>query len=85
MQKPINMFISVKYGDDELEIFNANCISVVLLACIKETCGIVDDSTTIDLCDETGLVKNLSSHADEYASNYLAHRGIYILVKVDRK
>eukprot|EP01135_Chromosphaera_perkinsii_P004292 Nk52_evm4s276 gene=Nk52_evmTU4s276 len=118
------MFISVKYGEDELEIFNANCISIVLLAAIKEACGqetlmgqgqgqgdlanfanntstatnsnglgvaagaggasAAYNNVTVDLCDETGLVKNLSNHLDDYASSYLAKGGVYILVRVDK-
>ncbi|XP_070578987.1 uncharacterized protein [Ptychodera flava] len=37
------MFITVKYGDDKSEIFNPNCLNVILLHNIRERCDCDDE------------------------------------------
>eukprot|EP01136_Pigoraptor_vietnamica_P018175 Opistho-1_new@64388 len=77
------MFISVKYADNRTLLFNPNCLSVILLRCIKERCGYPGE-VAVDLADEQGWVKNLSSHLDEYADKFLTARASYVLVKMEK-
>lgn len=39
----------------------------------------------LDLCDSEGQVKNLPYHKYEYASNLVAGRESYILLRVERE
>lgn len=75
-------FITVKYGDNSEKIFNPNCVSSVLLAFIKISCGFDDESYQIDLATESGEVIDLANHGKEYAKKYLDDRRAYILVKI---
>jgi len=61
----------VKYGDNSEKIFNPNCVSSVLLAFIKISCGFDDESYQIDLATESGEVIDLANHGKEYAKKYL--------------
>ena len=40
-------------------------------------------SVILDLVDLEGQVKNLSSSAEEYASDYVTGRETYVLIRVD--
>ncbi|KAL9953358.1 hypothetical protein ACROYT_G040766 [Oculina patagonica] len=75
------MFITIYYGDQKSLLFNPSCSVINLLNSIKERCGYGDTDRVLDLTDETGLVLDLSSHKNEYASKYLASKGYYVLVE----
>jgi hypothetical protein len=78
------MFIRVKYGDDETLLCNPTCAIINLLKSIKSRTGHAQQPITIDLTDETGLVQELDKHRQDYASEYLAAPGTYVLVKKQR-
>ncbi|XP_071491175.1 uncharacterized protein [Diadema setosum] len=78
------MFITVRFGDDRSELFNPNCRNVILLDNIRERCN-CDDDDVIDLSDEHGSIANLPGHLDDYGKNFLADRGSFILVRVERE
>jgi len=75
------MFITIYYGDQKSLLFNPSCSVINLLNSIKERCGYGDTDRVLDLTDETGLVLDLSSHKNEYATKYLASKGFYVLVE----
>lgn len=75
------MFITIYYGDQKSLLFNPRCSVVNLLNSIKERCGYGDTDRVLDLTDETGLVLELSSHKNEYATKYLSSNGSYVLVE----
>jgi hypothetical protein len=75
-------YIIVKYGDNNEKIFNPNCISAVLLAFIKLSCGFDGEVYQVDLATESGEVIDLANHAKEYAKKYLDDSRAYILVKI---
>ncbi|XP_069118520.1 uncharacterized protein CXorf65 homolog [Argopecten irradians] len=75
------MFICVKYGDNETLICNPMCAVINLLNSIKRRAGYGNSNVTVDLSDETGLVKELDMHKHEYANKFLTSHGTYILVQ----
>lgn len=81
MAGSVKMFITIFYGDQKSLLFNPSCSVVNLLKSIKERCGYGGTDRVLDLTDETGLVLDLSSHKNEYASKYLASKGYYVLVE----
>ncbi|CAH1232659.1 C22orf15 [Branchiostoma lanceolatum] len=86
MEPTVQYFITVKYGDNQTEIFNPHCKSTLLLKCIKQKCKceLLDHDTVIDLADDQGNVKNLSENQTlaTYANDVLEPRGVYFLIKV---
>ncbi|KAK7103567.1 uncharacterized protein [Littorina saxatilis] len=77
------MFIIVKYGQNESLLCNPSCAVINLLTSIKRRTGYGNTNLILDLSDETGLVKELDVHKNEYASNYLSTHATYILVQKD--
>lgn len=77
------MFIVVKYGQNETLLCNPSCAVVNLLTSIKRRTGYGNTNLILDLSDETGLIKELDIHKNEYATNFLASHGTYILVQKD--
>ncbi|XP_035691127.1 uncharacterized protein LOC118426019 [Branchiostoma floridae] len=86
MEPTVQYFITVKYGDNQTEIFNPHCKSQLLLKCIKQKCRceLLDHDAVIDLADDQGNVKNLSESQtiSTYANDVLEPRGVYFLIKV---
>ncbi|XP_076463640.1 uncharacterized protein CXorf65-like [Babylonia areolata] len=77
------MYIIVKYGQNESLLCNPSCAVVNLLTSIKRRTGYGNTNLTLDLSDETGLVKELDVHMNEYATNFLTSHTTYILVQKD--
>ncbi|KAK2140075.1 hypothetical protein LSH36_1492g00003 [Paralvinella palmiformis] len=77
------MFFTVRYGNNNREIFNANCRNVLLLQHIKEKCN-CSETETVDISDEYGVVKNLHQHLLDYASEFVQDRENVVLVRVVR-
>ena len=50
----INMFILVKYGNNETLLCNPSCAVINLLTNIKRRAGYGNSNVTVDLSDETG-------------------------------
>ncbi|GFR95938.1 hypothetical protein ElyMa_004441600 [Elysia marginata] len=76
------MFVIVRYGDDQKQIFNPNCLNTILLRYIKRRCC-CDPQDTVELSDEKGVVKNLRQFPQEYAKAYVKDREVLILIKVE--
>jgi hypothetical protein len=70
----------------EEKTFNPDCLNVLLLEHIKQSCGYEHLLEPIDLATETGEVLELQAKRREYAKKTLELRGVYVLVKhVDGK
>lgn len=78
------MYIIVKYGQNESLLCNPSCAVVNLLTSIKRRTGYGNTNLVLDLSDETGLVKELDVHMNEYATNFLTSHTTYILVQKDQ-
>ncbi|VDI11790.1 Hypothetical predicted protein [Mytilus galloprovincialis] len=76
------MFVTVKYGDDQSKIFNANCRNDILLHSIKEKCK-CNSNDIVELSDEDGIVKDLRRHPFEYGVDFLKERETLILLKIE--
>ncbi|WAR11476.1 CX065-like protein [Mya arenaria] len=79
------VYITVRYGESQREIFNPNCKTNVLLKSIKTKCK-CDREADIELSDESGNIKNLRdpSLQHKYASELLDEREIFVLLKVEK-
>ncbi|XP_045179238.2 uncharacterized protein CXorf65 homolog [Mercenaria mercenaria] len=79
------MYITVRYGESQQEIFNPNCKTYVLLKTIKRKCKCHREAD-IELSDESGNIKNLRDPGFQlrYATEFLEEREILILLKVER-
>ncbi|XP_055511615.1 uncharacterized protein C22orf15-like [Leucoraja erinacea] len=77
------MFVTVKHGAGQTEIFNHHCRIVNFMDYIKQRCGLGAEEC-IDLVDEAGHLMNLSVQQNslEQASNILMPRRRYILIRV---
>ncbi|XP_004439922.1 PREDICTED: uncharacterized protein CXorf65 homolog [Ceratotherium simum simum] len=79
------MFIFIKHGDNKEFLVNTNCSVLLLLHYIRSEMKL-PKTNTIDLCDETGIMKFffLSKTPGEYASKFLTARSTYYVCRVDR-
>lgn len=78
-----------------IEVENYNCIDSVPEKNHIDLTGVVeyfsfwyltfDLAVTIDLVDMEGQVTNLSGRSKDYAHELVTARGIYILIRVERK
>lgn len=75
------MFIIVKYGNNESLICNPSCAVINLLGSIKRRAGYGNSNVTIDLSDETGLIKELDTHKSDNANKHLESHTTYVLVQ----
>uniref|UniRef100_A0A7S4BZY5 Uncharacterized protein n=1 Tax=Chrysotila carterae TaxID=13221 RepID=A0A7S4BZY5_CHRCT len=75
-------WFTVKYGEDETQLFNMDCWSVVLCDHIKERCGFADMPEQIDLQREDKSVVGLAQLGKQYASLVLAPKAKYSLCKL---
>lgn len=79
------VYISVRYGESQQEIFNPNCKTYLLLKTIKHKCK-CDREADIELSDESGNIKNLRDPGfqQRYATEFLDEREKLVLLKVTR-
>ncbi|KAL8623859.1 hypothetical protein ACOMHN_002187 [Nucella lapillus] len=77
------MFIIVKYGQNESLLCNPSCAVVNLLTSIKKRAGYGNTNLTLDLSDETGLIKELDDHKNENATSLLSSHATYVLLQKD--
>lgn len=79
------VYISVRFGDSQQEIFNPNCKTYLLLKNIKHKCK-CDREADIELSDESGNIKNLRDPGfqQRYATDFLDERERLVLLKVTR-
>lgn len=76
------MFVTVKFGDEQSRLFNANCRNDVLLQHIKKRCDCQREDI-VELSDEKGVVKHLREFPYDYGIDHLKERETLILLKVD--
>ena len=57
-----NMFITVKFGQNESLLCNPSCAVINLLSSIKRRAGFAHTNVTLDLSDETGNVLSYKIH-----------------------
>lgn len=76
------MFVTVKFGDEQSRLFNANCRNDVLLQHIKKRCDCHREDD-VELSDEKGVVKHLREFPYDYGIDHLKERETLILLKVD--
>ncbi|KAL5013359.1 hypothetical protein ScPMuIL_007629 [Solemya velum] len=77
------VYITVRYGEREQEIFNPNCRTKALLSSIKRRCQCATD-VEIELSDESGNVKNMRLALNRYASEILTERETLVLLRVQK-
>ena len=75
-------FFLVKHGKNQHLILNSDCQVKVLLDWIRKKCG-MERGTIIDLADEDGIILDLIHKKDDYASQWVTPRKLYLLVKVE--
>lgn len=78
------MFIYICYGDNASILMNIDCGIKVFTECLRRRCNI-DQSQCIDVSDEYGNIKNLSSSRYEKGKRVyelLKERNIYVLVEL---
>ncbi|XP_032241759.1 uncharacterized protein CXorf65 homolog [Nematostella vectensis] len=76
-------FITVRFGDDEDELFNPNFVTQNLLENIRRRCR-CQRGVTLDLSDEEGDLKNLPDYLHQYAHKVLKPRETFVLVKIEK-
>ncbi|PRP87419.1 hypothetical protein PROFUN_00630 [Planoprotostelium fungivorum] len=75
----ISMF-TLKYGQEQQRVFNANVQASLLLQHIASTCGY--KGIEVDLAEEsTGLLQFLRDCPNEYCTNILRSRNSYVLIE----
>jgi len=80
------MFVSVRYGDDDSVILNADCGVQAFKNCLRQKCNITESKCIIDLADEYGTVQYLSSkNPRTRVSNILETRLKYVLIELKRE
>merc|ERR1711862_329028 len=72
------MYIKVMYGHNENLLCNPGCAVINLLSSIQSRTGY--HNLHLDLCDESGLVKDLDQHYYELATKFLTVNSTYVLV-----
>ena len=78
----LKMFITVRSGNDERLIFNPDCHVANLLDNMKQRFNIENiEYTHLDLCDESGIAKDLPKYLRAYGSRLLTSPGTYVLVE----
>lgn len=75
------MFVIIKFGNNQSLLVNPSCAVINLLTSIKRRAGFGGTNKTIDLSDETGLVKDLDVHKYENATKFLQSHETYVLVQ----
>ncbi|KAI0227887.1 hypothetical protein LSAT2_021598 [Lamellibrachia satsuma] len=71
------------HRDEQSHVFNPNCRNEVLLMGIKKVCR-CPRAATLDLSDETGMVKHLHSHLTDYGTTYFKDRETLVLLRVEQ-
>ncbi|KAM6965505.1 uncharacterized protein C22orf15 [Aplochiton taeniatus] len=79
------MFITVLFGDSQIELFNLSCRVTNFIHSLKERCDL-DMKDCVDLMDKSGELMNLSGKENsvEQASSLLTERQSYVLLRVCR-
>ena len=76
------MFITVRCNDDERLLFNPNCFVANLLDNMRARFDIKGiDYVHLDLCDESGIAKDLPKYLQHNASKLLTNLTTYVLVE----
>ena len=75
-------WFTVKYGDGQQELMNADCWSCVLCDFMKIKCGYADLDEPVDLLKDDGSCVGLQGQGKVLARETLASKGVYTLCKV---
>ncbi|UJR35892.1 hypothetical protein I4U23_028635 [Adineta vaga] len=75
-------FIRIIYNENQQLLLNSYSSCRRLLDHMKSIAGIHPDEI-IDLIDHDGKLKQLSTHLDDYATQFLAARSTYYILKVE--
>ncbi|CAF2974121.1 unnamed protein product [Rotaria socialis] len=75
-------FFRLIHGENQQLLLNSYASCHRLLDHIKPLVGIPNDDV-IDLMDNEGKLKELNVHGEDYASQYLAGRNTYFVVKIE--
>ncbi|CAF0857821.1 unnamed protein product [Rotaria sordida] len=87
---PINPLVTIVYSNASLLQENQQLLLNSYASCrrlldhMKQVVGIPQDET-IDLMDNEGKVKELNTHFDDYATQFLTARSTYYVLKVEGK
>ncbi|CAF0868251.1 unnamed protein product [Brachionus calyciflorus] len=81
-QSLIGKFAILKYGNNKELIFNTECKARHLLDYFYKACSDTVTSQVIDIVDIEGNLKELREFKNEFCSNILQSRQIYILVEI---
>ncbi|XP_031556592.1 uncharacterized protein CXorf65 homolog, partial [Actinia tenebrosa] len=76
-------FITVRFGDNEEELFNPNCVTLNLMDNIRRRCR-CQRGVILDLSDEDGDLKNLPEYSNHYADKFLKARQKFVLIKIEK-
>ncbi|CAF0730750.1 unnamed protein product [Rotaria sordida] len=85
---PINPLVTIVYSNASLLQENQQLLLNSYASCrrlldhMKQVVGIPQDET-IDLMDNEGKVKELNTHFDDYATQFLTARSTYYVLKVE--
>ena len=77
------MIVNIRFLDQSKPI-NTNCKCGVILEHIR-SCGGLDPSLVLDLCDKDGNVKLLRTNLTNYATSYLQSGETYYLVSAQEE
>ena len=75
-------WFTVKYGDGETALFNADCWAVVLLDYMKERCGYGELAESVELQRPDGSCVGLTDLGKSLATDALKPKEVCILCKV---
>ncbi|CAF0730763.1 unnamed protein product [Rotaria sordida] len=75
-------FIRIVHSENQQLLLNSYASCRRLLDHMKQVVGIPQDET-IDLMDNEGKVKELNTHFDDYATQFLTARSTYYVLKVE--
>lgn len=80
------MFVSVRYGDDDMVILNTDCEVQVFNNCLREKCNLVESKDLIDLADEFGTVQYISKRAPRVRVNSILETRLeYVLIQLKKE
>ncbi|XP_069022308.1 uncharacterized protein C22orf15 [Embiotoca jacksoni] len=79
------MFVTILFGDGQMEMFNLNCKLINFIHHLKERCGL-DFKECVELMDSSGKVMDLEARQRSVAPacSVLAERHFYVLLRVCR-
>lgn len=78
------MFVTVRYGDNQKIILNPCCPTATFIEWIKKKCNF-EQNAVLDLVDSAGQLSNLSASPRSYVNDIINMGETYILILVERE